>query len=112
MGQGSANPPGHWPQLPFRAKFDTTGGFPQVNTLFGMAGGDGRGSDDEQDPHERARLLAENWDAPVIITNTVQFLESLFSNRPGRVRKLHNLADSIVLRCRHRFPLTSLLAVR
>lgn len=43
------------------------------------------------------RALVENWDAPLIITTSVQLLESMFANRPAACRKLHRLARSVIL---------------
>jgi CRISPR-associated endonuclease/helicase Cas3 len=58
-----------------------------------------QGQDDgeAEQPGAEARRLVQNWDAPIVITTSVQLLESLHANRPGACRKLHRLARSVIL---------------
>ena len=51
----------------------------------------------QSDLPESARELAARWSAPFIITTSVRFFEALFSDRPTHCRKLHNIANSVVI---------------
>ncbi len=50
-----------------------------------------------EDSEDRRVFSTENWEAPIILTTAVQFFESVFSNKPGKNRKLHNIAQSVLV---------------
>lgn len=52
---------------------------------------------DERKENHANRLAPVNWDAPLIVTTNVQLFESLHAARTSRCRKLHNLADSVIV---------------
>lgn len=60
----------------------------------------------------RQNLLSENWDAPIVFTTQVQFLETLFGSGTRSARRMHQLANSVIIfdeiqtipiRCVHMF---------
>jgi CRISPR-associated endonuclease/helicase Cas3 len=53
--------------------------------------------DEESNALAKLKLASENWDIPIIVTTNVQFYKSLFSNKPSKCRKIHNLAKSVIL---------------
>jgi CRISPR-associated endonuclease/helicase Cas3 len=49
------------------------------------------------DDEEEYKLLSSRWGSPIILTTMVQFLETIYSNKASRLRKFHNMANSVII---------------
>jgi CRISPR-associated endonuclease/helicase Cas3 len=45
----------------------------------------------------RSKVLSENWDSPVVFTTAVQLLECLFGAGTRAVRRMHQLANAVIV---------------
>jgi CRISPR-associated helicase Cas3 len=81
--------------------FSTENGFPENYVLEDHSLAGFKSIDDDYDLEDNVRrtrkMLVENWDAPIILTTSVKFFESLHSCRNSQLRKLHRLSKSVIL---------------
>ncbi|MCE5186625.1 MAG: CRISPR-associated helicase Cas3' [Planctomycetaceae bacterium] len=52
---------------------------------------------ENDDDDERHRLLTSRWDSPIVLTTMVQFLETVYSNRASKLRKFHNMSETVLI---------------
>jgi CRISPR-associated helicase Cas3/CRISPR-associated endonuclease Cas3-HD len=81
----------------YRDIFETEFGSEYIVEDHSLARAGGGAGPDAEDHRQTSRLLAENWDAPIVLTTNVRILESLFSDRSSACRRLHRLAQSVIL---------------
>lgn len=55
------------------------------------------GKEENKDELKRYQLLTQRWECPMILTTSVQFLNTLFDGRSACVRRLHSLANSVII---------------
>ena len=53
--------------------------------------------ENDEDYRQTVKYATENWDSQIVVTTSVQFFESIYSNKKRKLRKLHNMADSVIV---------------
>lgn len=54
-------------------------------------------NEDGQKSEYSVQLATENWDSPIVVTTNVQLFESIYSSKPSKCRKLHNMCNSVLI---------------
>ncbi|MDD2878056.1 MAG: CRISPR-associated endonuclease Cas3'' [Acidiphilium sp.] len=81
----------------FRDALNTDEDILEHHGNFDWDAADDKAGEWDGDGLKKLRRATENWDAPVIVTTAVQFFESLFAARTSPCRKLHNIANSVIV---------------
>ncbi|MBM3435161.1 MAG: CRISPR-associated helicase Cas3' [Bacteroidetes bacterium] len=71
--------------------------FSKENVLEHHSSVDVSRSDEDPAQAQDIEKAMENWDVPIVVTTSVQFIETLFSATPAQARKLHNITQSVVI---------------
>lgn len=53
--------------------------------------------EDQEEKLDRYQLLAETWDAPIIVTTLVQFMNTMFSGKTSCIRRMKSLCSSVII---------------
>ncbi len=56
-----------------------------------------KGEEEHNLSAEQYRLLTERWNSPFVFTTTVQFLNTVFASGTQNIRRMHNLAESVIV---------------
>ncbi|MCD5544248.1 CRISPR-associated helicase/endonuclease Cas3 [Lactobacillus delbrueckii] len=54
-------------------------------------------TEDDTEVEKTVRLAEDNWDSPIVITTTVQFLNCIYAKSTVNRRRFHNLCDSVII---------------
>jgi CRISPR-associated endonuclease/helicase Cas3 len=71
-------------------------GYTGILEHYGVFTSELEGDDGEQEEREHL-LLTERWDAPIIMTSMVQFLDTLYRVENTCARRLHRLAGAVLI---------------
>lgn len=88
--------------IPFTSIIEQTAGefkkiFPSGTILEHHTGIHVREPNEIEEDKDWNRLASENWDAPIVVTTTVQLFESLMARSTSKCRKLHNIQNSVII---------------